>query len=369
MGLAEESMRTRRQQENVYKKTYGPVPMAALGKRGSQMKRAPVRIFGVNETTINELKKLKKEVADQGNLVILPPSIDFLREVAGRRKSDRVGCIRSSDPADLSHRTSVPPPAEGPVRRVFGREAFGREIEEAARYSLAMAVAGNARDADELQKVPVLSAPSVAFSRPFPKAKRKRPEPSEAPRPPPEASPFRLTEDHRQMVRQLLHEEKMSEVLMVAARLDAALDGGKWDEAIVLVTYLDSLSRCLTHEMLQLAGLGPKVHRAAEIGSRRAAIAETKAERLKLKVLEASSQKFLASARETVVRSAQEMAAGGTRAAVVLNILLADAAMSQEQQQRGEASRKGASTGSGSQVEEEASMPMDKWRRFGGSIV
>ena len=364
MGLAEESMRTRRQQENVYKKTYGPVPIAALGKRGSQMKRAPVRIFGVNETTINELKKLKKEVADQGNLVILPPSIDFLREVAGRRKSDRVGCIRSSDPADLSHRTSVSPPAKGPMRRVFGREAFGREIEEAA-----MAVSGNARDADELQKVPVLSAPSVAFSRPFPKAKRKRPEPSEAPRPPPEASPFGLTEDHRQMVRQLLHEEKMSEVLMVAARLDAALDGGKWDEAIVLVTYLDSLSRCLTHEMLQLAGLGPKVHRAAEIGSRRAAIAETKAERLKLKVLEASSQKFLASARETVVRSAQEMAAGGTRAAVVLNILLADAAMSQEQQQRGEASQKGASTGSGSQVEEEASMPMDKWRRFGGSIV
>ena len=250
------------------------------------------------------------------------------------------------------------------MRRVFGREAFGREIEEAA-----MAVSGNARDADELQKVPVLSAPSVAFARPFPKAKRKRPEPSEAPRPPPEASPFGLTEDHRQMVRQLLHEEKMSEVLMVAARLDAALDGGKWDEAIVLVTYLDSLSRCLTHEMLQLAGLGPKVHRAAEIGSRRAAIAETKAERLKLKVLEASSQKFLASARETVVRSAQEMAAGGTRAAVVLNILLADAAMSQEQQQRGEASQKGASTGSGSQVEEEASMPMDKWRRFGGSIV
>ena len=364
MGLAEESMRTRRQQENVYKKTYGPVPIAALGKRVSQMKRAPVRIFGVNETTINELKKLKKEVADQGNLVILPPSIDFLREVAGRRKSDRVGCIRISDPADLSHRTSVSPPAEGPMRRVFGREAFGREIEEAA-----MAVAGNARDADELQKVPVLSAPSVAFARPFPKAKRKRPEPSEAPRPPPEASPFGLTEDHRQMVRQLLHEEKMSEVLMVAARLDAALEGGKWDEAIVLVTYLDSLSRCLTHEMLQLAGLGPKVHRAAEIGSRRAAIAETKAERLKLKVLEASSQKFLASARETVVRSAQEMAAGGTRAAVVLNILLADAAMSQEQQQRGEASRKGASTGSGSQVEEEASMPMDKWRRFGGSIV
>ncbi|QDZ22413.1 hypothetical protein HOP50_07g49530 [Chloropicon primus] len=345
---------------------------ASVGKakRSPKLHRTSPGLFGVSEGTVLELKKVQ-ELKEP--VVVLPPSIGFLKRVSSLTE-DREAMEQFIEEARVD--TVVPSLSPSERVRVFGRRAFEDDEEGAKPKGKRQRPPTSAND---LQDVPVLCVPSVAVIGP-------RPRPTSAAAATPRVGPTRvgptspaatstdkgfvLTDEQRRRYRQLRHSNCMMEVVKLANELDQALEELDLTRATLVLAYLDTLGNNLTHEMIQIAELGTKLCKALRIVSAGGSESLPDEERIRHQVLRSAAEKITRTCVTVLENSARLMIRGTTYSHNVLDILLTDAAMSLEH-----GNRDGPTTDALPPEEQMArdlrherkggeSNPTGKWKRF-----
>jgi len=390
-------VRGKREREDSDANPYSKKARYAARNKAERNASIPVITVGSDERTYKELDvyNSNRRVSDGegGETVIEPkkliarvfrPSLAFIRRVSKLRSKDAVlDFIKSADSEGICSIEKEPEEGDKGEHKIIGaaQYKFDKDGQDGKAPVEKLESPRSRRKPSSLPSaVPIFTIPSVLLLRERPKAKNDSSGSDSSPRDKGQQV-FVPTEVHRKKHKQLRNSKCMSEVIKVTRHLGQALDAMDVTKAILILTYLNTL--CLTHEMIQISDLGAKLARAWHIGSKESAAGAQEVEALKLQMLNTKAEELSQSCKDTITRSVKDMVSGNSRAHKVLDILMADAAISVETE-----GSKGRTTSADDdqglpineaevfkmvladqERETQGGFPTDKWRSFAQSKV